>query len=248
MEHLDLRVMDQALTWSGEGRDLWLCTVMSTFGSSPREPGSWLVASVDGEHVGSLSGGCVEDDFIARLRDGEFQSRVSRVLYGTGEEADNPQVRLPCGGVLEVLIERLAAGNGTRAHLDRLRDALTGGRPCIREVDVRDGMLQVYDDEGLGARVEELAGGNRVRLRVGPVARLVIAGMSPVSEACASFAHTLGYEVIVCDPRDEELAKFRVPGVEVRPVLPSLYLARARFFNEHRQRPDRDRQLLGAKP
>lgn len=61
---------------------------------------------------------------------------------------------------------------------------------------------------------------------MGPVARLVIAGMSPVSEACAAFAHTLGYQVIVCDPREEELSKFQVPGVEVRPVLPSLYLAR----------------------
>lgn len=93
MEHLDLRVMDQALAWSGQGQDLWLCTVMSTFGSSPREPGSWLVASAEGEYVGSLSGGCVEEDFIARLRDGEFQNRVSRILYGAGEGADNPQVR-----------------------------------------------------------------------------------------------------------------------------------------------------------
>ena len=52
MRHLDLQVVDQALAWLREGRRIWLCTVLATFGSSPREPGSLLVARGDSRHVG----------------------------------------------------------------------------------------------------------------------------------------------------------------------------------------------------
>ena len=76
MQHLDLEVIHQAIDWlapaDGEpsAGPIWLCTVLATFGSSPREPGTWLVARADGQHRGSLSGGCVEEDFLARLADG----------------------------------------------------------------------------------------------------------------------------------------------------------------------------------
>jgi hypothetical protein len=54
----------------------------------------------------------------------------------------------------------------------------------------------------------------------------VIAGISPVSVACADFAKTLGFEVVVCDPKEDVLSTFDIPGVKVQPVLASLYLAR----------------------
>lgn len=72
MQHIDLQVIEHALAWSLAGEVVWLCTVLGTFGSSPREPGSMLVARRDGGHIGSLSGGCVEEDFIERLQAGEF--------------------------------------------------------------------------------------------------------------------------------------------------------------------------------
>ena len=77
MQHLDRQVIEQALTWCQEGKTVWLCTVLATFGSSPRAPGSWMAVDQAGKHIGSLSGGCVEEDFIQRLREGEAQSRES---------------------------------------------------------------------------------------------------------------------------------------------------------------------------
>lgn len=224
MQQLDLQVIEQALEWSDEGQDVWLCTVLATFGSSPREPGSWLVATGDGRHAGSLSGGCVEEDFLARLRDGVFSEPVSQLRYGGPDGPDGPQVRLPCGGLLDVLIERLQPGQHTLEHLTQLHKALTGQQPLIRMVSLTGAMAGVHADSGLGPRVETGPQGNW-KLRVGPAARLIIAGISPVSEACAQFAQALGFEVIVCDPREEALAGFTLPGVSVKPVLPSRYIA-----------------------
>ncbi|EPN72083.1 xanthine dehydrogenase accessory factor XdhC, partial [Pseudomonas syringae pv. actinidiae ICMP 19101] len=67
--------------------------------------------------------------------------------------------------------------------------------------------------------------GERVSIRMGAVYRVLLAGLSPVAEFCASFAVSMGYEVIVCDPRVEITAGFSMPGVEVRGVLPAVFIA-----------------------
>ena len=58
-----------------------------------------------------------------------------------------------------------------------------------------------------------------------PLQRLLLAGLSPVAQFCASFGLALGYEVIVCDPRKEVTSGFTLPGVEVLDVLPAVYIA-----------------------
>lgn len=224
MKHLDLQVIEQALTWIAEGQQIWLCTVLSSFGSSPREPGSWLVANSLGDHMGSLSGGCVEEDFLDRLNEGEFQTRISRIRYGATEGISSPKVRLPCGGILDVLIEKLPTGAATVSHLRQIREALTGGTPLVRRVCLETGQWSVGDDDGLGPKTEEQHEQKAVLLRVGPVANLIIAGISPVSEACADFAQTLGFEVIICDPREELVERFPISGVTSLPILPALYI------------------------
>lgn len=225
MQHLDVQVIEQALAWARSGETVWLCTVLATFGSSPREPGSLLAARGDGQHIGSLSGGCVEEDFLERLTEGEFSRSVTTVRYGDPEGPQGTRISLPCGGILKVLIERLPATAATLAQLEVLHATLLGQRPLIRAVDLQTADVQFLEDEGLGPRVVEHATDNRVHIRVGPAARLIIAGISPVSVACAEFARALGFEVIVCDPREEAHAGFNVPGIEVKSVLPSLFIA-----------------------
>lgn len=222
MRHLDLQAIERALQWANAGEPVWLCTVLATFGSSPREPGAMLVAKADGSHVGSLSGGCIEEDFLARLRDGEFTAPVAVIRYGDND-AGGPQVSLPCGGILEVMIERLEPSDANLLHLEVLHATLLGRRALVRRVTLDEGRLCFVDGAALGPRVERDA--QSVRVRIGPSLRLIIAGISPVSAVCADFARTLGFEVIVCDPRDEVRAGFDVPGAEVQAVLPSLFIA-----------------------
>lgn len=59
---------------------------------------------------------------------------------------------------------------------------------------------------------------------MGPALRLIIAGISPVSRFCAEFARALGFEVIVCDPREEARRDFPIAGIELQSVLPSLFI------------------------
>lgn len=226
MQPLDSKVVEQALHWCDEGHDFWFCTVVSTFGSSPRAPGSWLIARQDGAHCGSLSGGCVEEDFLARLQDNTFKGRINRIRYGAPDGPNNPRVTLPCGGVLDVLIEHWPASSASREHFLALQSALSGDGPIARVVSLETEDIHLEPESELGARVTEETDRARLRLRVGPVSRLVIAGLSPVATACASFAHSLGFEVIACDPRPEEVRHFNLADVTLQQELPSVFIAR----------------------
>lgn len=225
MQALDLEVVEAALRWHAEGHELWWCTVLSTFGSAPREPGALLVARADGRHVGSLSGGCVEEDFLARLAAGTIQAPVQVIAYGDGADAiDASRVSLPCGGRLEVLVERWSADTRASGELESYAEALRGGTLLERRVTLDSGFSQWTTADTPGPRVERFA--QEARIRVGPAARLVVAGISPVSQYCAQFAQALGFEVVVCDPRPEAWADF-VPGdAHCRRELPSEYLRR----------------------
>ena len=221
MQHLDLQVVSQARTWLSEGEALWFCTVLSTFGSSPREPGSLFVARRDGSHAGSLSGGCVEEDFLARIAAGEFLAPATVVRYG-GDSADAPGVTLPCGGSLDVLVEHWTPEPARLAHLDQLHQVMAGRTPRRRRVSLVDGRCSLEDAPAQGPAVERQD--DQALIRVGPTRRLIIAGISPVSRFCAEFAGAMGFEVIVCDPDPEACAAFDVPAATVHPVLPSLFI------------------------
>lgn len=221
MHHLDLQVIERALKWANEGLTVWLCTVLKTFGSSPREPGSMLVACSAGEYLGSLSGGCVEEDFIARLQNGEFNEPVQRVRYGG--DAGSANIRLPCGGSLEVLVERLAPNAENLTHLEVMHATLLGRQSLIRCIKL-DGSGKHFNPSTLTEPAVNFDV-TSVNIRIGPALRLIIAGISSVSAPCALFAQTLGFEVIVCDPREDARKNFNVPDVEIQAVLPSVFIA-----------------------
>jgi len=220
MQHLDLQVINQALKWVSEGHDIWFCTVLSTYGSAPRAPGALLAARADGAHVGSLSGGCVEEEFLACLAQGELQAPAQIVRYGETDD-DRRRLQLPCGGILQVLVEHHTPSETWRTHLLTLQAALQGQQRLLRRVDLTTGAAELLPDQGgEQTRLE----GEQVDIRIGPALRLLLAGVSPVAQACASFARALGCEVIACDPRDEMQGTL-IEGIEVQPVLPSVFIA-----------------------
>lgn len=66
MENLDLTVLRSLLQWRSQGQKALLATVVRTWGSSPRPVGSIMALCETGAVVGSVSGGCIEDDLIYR--------------------------------------------------------------------------------------------------------------------------------------------------------------------------------------
>lgn len=222
MQHLDLQVVRRALEWSTAGRRIWLCTVLATYGSAPRAPGSLLAVNTDGQWIGSLPGGCVEEDFLERVAEGAFFDAVSVIRYGEGDDPRS-RVSLPCGGVLDVLVEKLESECEVQAHLRELESALLGQRQLIREVDLASGARSLFVDREQGVRIEREI--DRVRVRIGAAQRLLLAGYSSVALACAELAVGLGFEVILCDPRDEVLEGVVLENVEIRRQLPSVFIA-----------------------
>lgn len=106
--------------------------------------------------------------------------------------------------------------------------------PCLKGVG-RELHLPAYRFGGKSDRVVELCGSNgcrivrqadEIKIRVGGIHRLIVAGLSPVAEYRASFALSLGYEVIVSDLREEYLKGFHLPKAGVVPLLPALYISK----------------------
>lgn len=99
-------ILDLALDWHAAGKRVALATVISTWGSSPRPPGSNLAVADDGNFEGSVSAGCVEGAVIEAAQ-AVIESGAQQLLeYGvTNDEAW--AVGLACGGQIEILLERI---------------------------------------------------------------------------------------------------------------------------------------------
>lgn len=222
MKSLDIKVIESAVEWICNDNIVWLCTVLDTFGSSPREPGSMLVAKADGTFEGSLSGGCVEEDFVSRVKSGGFSEPVSVYSYG-GEENHFGNIVLPCGGVLEILIERLYPTDENIKQLKDIHALLVGNHSLIRSVNLKNGEVFITDCLAEGSTVERETG--KVKVRLGPALCLIIAGISSVSVMCAEFAVALGFEVIICDPSGSKCNSVNIKGAQIKKVLPSSFIA-----------------------
>ena len=105
MDSSDQQVLAAVGRWAAAGERFVLITVARTWGSAPRPPGAWMALRADGQVVGSVSGGCIEDDLIERLRAGRLTGRLPFVLrYGVSRD-EAERFGLPCGGTLELVVE-----------------------------------------------------------------------------------------------------------------------------------------------
>lgn len=174
-----------------------LYTVVQTWGSAPRPPGAMLALRDDGVVIGSVSGGCIEDDLIARLRDGRLKpdGAVNMVTYGVSRD-EAARFGLPCGGTLRLSEEPV----GDPAWVAELLESCENHRIVARQLDLATGKVSL-----LPARREEALSfdGKLLRAIYGPRWRLLLIGAGQLSRYVAELARTLDFEVLVCDPRQE---------------------------------------------
>src|ERR1700712_5206738 len=166
MDSLDLQVLTQARDWHAAGHKVWLVTVIEPWGSAPRPPGALLCLRDDGLVVGSVSGGCVEDDLIDRVRRGERVGKPSLIAYGvTKEEA--ARFGLPCGGNLRLVQEPLK----DVAWIDELLARTARHELVARTLDLANGYTAIE----AAARGETFSfDGQRLRALFGPRWRLLL--------------------------------------------------------------------------
>ncbi|CAB3717399.1 Molybdenum cofactor insertion chaperone PaoD [Achromobacter animicus] len=217
MESVDVRVLRAARDWQEAGHRLMLATVVKTWGSSPRPVGSMMVLREDGRCIGSVSGGCIEDDLIHRYTraygDGSIpQSAPELVRYGvTADEAH--RFGLPCGGTLELLLEFAPVGG----ILNELVRRLETGQLVQRTVDCASGAVTLSDASAPEALHFD---GVTLSSTLGPQYRLLLIGAGSLAEYVATMALFNDFAVTVCDPRIEHLGTWSVDGVAFTTEMP----------------------------
>jgi xanthine dehydrogenase accessory factor len=212
MDSLDLRVLKQARDWYAQGYAVWLVTVIETWGSAPRPPGALLAMRADGLVVGSVSGGCVEDDLIERVRHGERVAAPSRIDYGVSKD-EAARFGLPCGGNLRLVQEPLA----DTAWIDEVLARTERHELVARRLDLATGQVSVEP----ALRGEVFAfDGQTLRALFGPRWRMLIIGAGQLSRTLAQMALALDFDVICCDPREEYHLTWDVPGTSFSKAMP----------------------------
>ena len=212
MDSLDLQVLRQARDWVRAGRPTWLVTVAETWGSAPRPPGALLALRDDGLVVGSVSGGCVEDDLIDRVRHGERVGTPSEITYGVSKD-EAARFGLPCGGTLRLVQEPLA----DTGWIDALLERTARHELVARVLDIGTGRVSLEPSR----RGEPFVLSDTTMRQVfGPRWRMLVIGAGQLSRVLAEMALALDFEVIVCDPREEYHLTWDVPGTQFTREMP----------------------------
>jgi xanthine dehydrogenase accessory factor len=213
MDSVDLEVLRSASKWCKSGHAVILATVVKTWGSSPRPLGAMLALRDDGQVSGSVSGGCVEDDLIERMREHRLASdKPELATYGvTKEQAE--RFRLPCGGTLQLVLEPVKDSAG----LDELLSAIERQELVARTLDLASGKSRL--EAGRWSDVLEFDG-RLLKTVHGPRWRLLIIGAAQLSRYLAQMAQALDYHVTVCDPREEYAVAWDVAGVPINSDYP----------------------------
>ncbi len=231
MENLDLTVLRSLLKWRQQGQRALLATVVRTWGSSPRPVGSIMALCENGAVVGSVSGGCIEDDLIYRYSRANTSASPAppegstpgitheipvgppeRVTYGVNADEAH-RFGLPCGGTLDLLLEFNPDAN----LLAELVQHLSTGRMVERHTEIATGRVRLEACDRPSALHDD---GQWLRNCFGPEYRMLLIGTGQLSEYLATMAVFCGFSVTVCDPREEYRGSWRVGNVALDSGMP----------------------------
>ncbi len=213
MDSVDLEVLKRSAEWLEAGRRVLLVTVVKTWGSSPRPEGAMLAVREDGLVVGSVSGGCIEDDIIDRTRRlGMTQTQAEAVTYGVSAD-EARRFGLPCGGTIQLVLEPLTRESGMRALLREIES----GHLVARRLDLLTGEATLHPAKAVDGLAFD---GTTLTTIHGPRYRMLVIGASQLSKYLAQIAVGLDYHVTVCDPREEYTETWDIPGVTLVRTMP----------------------------
>lgn len=221
MDNIDLDVLKTSASWIFAGQRCDLVTVIKTWGSSPRPIGALLAISGDGRVVGSVSGGCIEDDLIERMRGQGVRTIPEIVRYGASAD-EARRFGLPCGGTIELAIEPLSQ----HSRIAELLQRLERGELVERSLDLHTGAVTLGPAQADAAL--RISASVLTTLH-GPRWRLLIIGAGPISRCLAQIAGAMDYRVSVCEPREEYRSGWQIGGVDLVSEMPDDFVLAAKL-------------------
>lgn len=231
-------ILDDLIRWRREDKSIALSTVIQTWGSSPQGVGSKMAITQDGNVIGSVSGGCVENAVIEAGIQSLKTNRPQLLHFGVADETAW-EVGLACGGSIDVFVKPLndnffeellsTIDNEEQfaiATVVRGPDTLLGREFLLREQNrSADWLGNDWDGQILDLASKVISQGvpQRVALNDGvelffetilPPPALILVGGVHIAVALSSLAKTLGYRTIIIDPRKTWGNKERFPDVD----------------------------------
>lgn len=223
-------VIQQLNNWLAQGISPWLATVIKTYGSSPRPIGSMMIYHPDKGIIGSLSGGCIEQELMTQLAavQAECEESVQPQIIRYGESPEQ-QVRLalPCGGHLDILLEKISPQQ--QDHFEKITEALEKRVWISRHIDLNTGQLSTINEI---TELDVKRDKNTLIHALKPHDKLLLVGAGEVARCLAEIAKNLEFEVTLCDYRDEFLKGWQVDGIQVIKTMPDDLINEA-FHDNH---------------
>lgn len=205
-----------ARDWLAEDGALAVATVIATWGSAPVPVGGKLVIGRDDRFEGSVSGGCVEAEVIAQAGDVIAWGKPRVLAFGVADD-HAWRVGLPCGGRVEVFVERLAGAEGS-AFVDRILAARAVRQSLVVTTDLTTGERTIAYGEGGAATacaIDETPAGRVFIERLLPMPQLLLVGGGHIAQVLADLARRIGFSVRLIDPRSGFASPARFPGTPV---------------------------------
>jgi xanthine dehydrogenase accessory factor len=191
--------------WRARGDRIALATVVATRRSAPRPVGAKLVVSERGELFGSVSGGCVEGDVAVQAAEVIEDGKPRLLTYGISDD-EAWEVGLPCGGEIDVFVERfegeLPESSEPAVALTVLEGERAGEKSLVGSDAVEPGPSRVLEVDGETVFAEVL----------GPPPRLLVVGAIDTAEELCRAAKALGWRTAVADPRPALATRERLPS------------------------------------
>lgn len=186
----EAKTIEDAILMKLAGERVVLATVLKTWGSSPRPIGAVMAISESKKFIGSVSGGCIEDELISLIQN-EFPTEAALIEYSSETTRT-----LPCGGTLLLLLEPL----DSISALDQMVKQLANGVSLVRSVTVP--ALEVswrpaIDDDKTGFS------SSTYEILYERSWQILIVGMGELSQWVYQIANLMDYEVKVCEPRED---------------------------------------------
>lgn len=177
-------VIEELIRHIRSGRSCALCTVVKTKGSTPQLPGATMLLRNDHTTVGTLGGGCVEEE-VKRKASSAVKTQQARLYDFLLDHDYGWDDGLICGGRMDVAIVPFAP----RADVQMLEQAIARAREnkeAIVPIAVQHGSKTLHF---------------KLHLEVAPT--VLIAGAGHVGQALSKQALDLGFQVVVIDDREE---------------------------------------------